>query len=212
MSGGNRKNGFTLLESLFAVSLLAVLATAGLFAIRSQANADFLQKDMSEMDHAAYSILAIISPEIRNAGFYGDSSPVFFVDGGEAVDKAAGRCDPGLSKKDGTDCITFESVKYGGEGSVRKSFFVRENILKMWNSDSSRIQSLTPDGAGVKVEDFQIRFITDGTGVFQNSMESGKPVEAIKVTLTLKSRGSHGNRKDGHIRKTYSAVVNPRNM
>ncbi len=84
--------------------------------------------------------------------------------------------------------------------------------MKLRNSDSSRTQSLTPAEAGIRVEDFQISFLMEGGNDFQNTMESGKAVEAVKITLTLKSRGKHKNEKDGHIRETYSAVANPRNI
>ncbi len=213
MSGESNSRGFTLLEFLFAASLLAVLTAVGLFAIGRQSKTDFFQKDMSEMDHVAYSILEIISLEIKNAGSSGGgASPIFFVDGGGAVEKSGGQCDTKSAKENGTDCITLESLKYGEEKSVKKSFFVKKGVLKLRNSDSSRTQSLTSGESGVRVEDFQIGFLTAGGDDFRDTPESGATVEAVKTTLTLKSRGSHGNKKDGHIRKTYSAVTNPRNI
>lgn len=201
-------------EFLFAVMLLAVLTAVGLFAIRQQSKTDFLHADISEMNHVAYSILDIISLEIRNAGSRGGGvSPIFFVDGGAAVGRGDARCDPDSAKKGGTDCITLESVNYDGDvGAVKKSFFVDKGVLKLRNSDSSRTQSLTPTETGVRVEDFQFGFLNEGGAGFENAPEGGKAVEAVRVTLVLRSRGTHRNEKDGHLRRTYSAVASPRNI
>ena len=201
--------GFTLLEFLFASFLLAVLTTAGLFVLRHQSKSGLTQKTSSEMDHAAYSILAIISREIRSAGgFGGGAPPIVFVDGGGGVRKDGNGCDPLLAKKDGTDCITFESVSYDGSEAVKKTFFVDGGVLKIRNSDSSRTQSLTSADAGVKVEDFQIGFFESGKSDFQDMPENMEDVEAVKVSLTL---SLHGFGSAPEI-KTYSAVASPRNI
>ncbi len=209
----NKARGFTLLEFLFAAFLLAVLTVTGLFAIQRQAKTDFLQKNMSEMDHVAYSILAILALEIRNAGSRSKASPpFFFVDGGEDVDKSLGKCDIKSANTGKTDCITLESVSINNENGIKKSFFVQRGVLKLHNSNRTRTQSLTPDNTGVKVEDFQVNFIMDGDNDFQTSMRDKTKVEAVRITLTLKSRGLHKNRKDAYEFKTYSVVANPRNM
>ena len=209
MFRGNDARGFTLLEFLFASFLLAVLTTAGLFALRHQSKSDLVRKTSSEMDHAAYSILAIISREIRSAGAKGeDVAPIIFVDGGGGVLKDGNGCDPKLAKKDGADCITFESVSYDGKKFIKKSFFVDRGVLKIRNSDSSRTQSLTSADAGVTVEDFQIGFLESGRRDFQEQPKNMENVEAVKVSLTLSLRGLEGAPET----KTYSAVASPRNI
>ena len=209
----NKARGFTLLEFLFAAFLLAVLTVTGLVAVQQQAKTDFLQKDISEMDHVAYSILEMLTLEIRNAGSHSEvSPPFFFVDGGEEVDKNLGKCDIKSANEQKTDCITFESTAFNNKNGIKKSFFVQRGVLKLYNSDKSRTQSLTPDDTGVRVEDFQVNFIMDGDDDFQTSMGNKTKVEAVRITLTLKSRGLHKNRNDAYEFKTYSVVANPRNM
>lgn len=83
--------------------------------------------------------------------------------------------------------------------------------MKIRNGDSSRNQSLTPDGENLLVEDFQIGFFTSAGGGFQNSIHSGETLEAVKITLTLKSSAALKNPANPYEIKTYSVVVNPRN-
>lgn len=201
----NNERGFTLLEFLFAAFLLAVLTTAGLSALSRLSESGLAGKTSSEMDHAAYSILAVISREIRSAGA-GGGAVIVFVDGGRGVAKDGSGCDPGRIKKGGADCVTFGSFSYDGSNPVKKTYFVDGGVLKMRNSDSSRTQSLTSADTGVTVEDFQIGFLESGRTDFQDSPENMKNVEAVKVSLTL---GLHGGKPET---KTYSAVANPRNI
>ncbi len=210
MFHGNKERGFTLLEFIFAAVLVAALPVAGLFAVGRQSKTEALWKNMSEMDHVAYSILSIISDEIKNSGSSGEfQSPIYFVDGGERIDPDGEKCDSQSAKQNGPDCITFESSSYERNRRIKKSFFVENGVLKMRNSDSSKTQSLTSDNGKIGVEDFQIGFLMGGGDGFQGSMDGGEAVEAVKVTITLKSGK---NPSEPYEIKSYSVVANPRNI
>ncbi|QMU55939.1 MAG: prepilin-type N-terminal cleavage/methylation domain-containing protein [Candidatus Mycalebacterium zealandia] len=210
---GNKERGFTLLEFLFSAVLLAVLTAVGLSAISKQSKTQTFLINTSKMDHVAHSILSIISDEIKNSGAYGSGlPPIRFVDGGGKIDRDSRECDPSSAKEGGTDCITFESLSYEGQIAIKKSFFVEKGILKIRNSDSSRNQSLTTGGGELLVEDFQIGFFTSSGGGLQNSVPGGETLEAVKVTLTLKSPAPLQNPGNPYEIKTYSVVANPRNI
>lgn len=206
----NKARGFTVLEFLFAASLLAVLTAAGLFAVRHLSQSGVVRETASAVDHAAYSILETVSLEMKNSGGYGAGSGTFyFVDGGTKTG-ADGKCDPATAKTGGTDCITFESVSYDGKTAIRKSFFVDGGILKLRNSNSSRNQSLTPDSGNAEVEDFQISFLISGSNVFTHNISGADAVEAVRIALTFKYRSGKPGAADKT--KTYSVTVNPRNI
>ncbi|WP_462137536.1 PilW family protein [Candidatus Mycalebacterium sp.] len=209
----NKERGFTLLEFLFSAALLAVLTVVGLSAVSKQSKTQIFLKNTSKMDHVAHSILSIISDEIKNSGSHGNGlPPIRFVDGGRKINKDSRECDPFVSKEGGPDCITFESFSYDGEIAVKKSFFVERKLLRTRSSDNSRNQSLTPKKENLLVEDFQIGFFTNSGDGFQNSVPEGETLEAVKVTLTLKSPAALQNPENPYEIKTYSVVANPRNI
>ena len=195
--------GFTLLEFLFSIFLLAVLTATAMFFIRHQSLGGVTGKTLSEMDYVAHSILTTISREIRGGDY-----PLGFVDGGLGVREGGDGCDPALAEKDGTDCITVRSTPYQGGDGIKKSFFVQESILKMRDSDKQRTQSLTSDESGALIEDFQIGFLMSREKDFQPRLESGGTVEAVKVSIVLKMQGFEEGLSGT---RSYSAVVNPRN-
>ena len=65
---GNRENGFSLIELLFAMAIFLIILAAATSAFISQRKSYKAQEQVAEMTQGARSAMGMLSNEIRQAG------------------------------------------------------------------------------------------------------------------------------------------------
>ena len=170
---GNRENGFSLIELLFAMAIFLIILAAATSAFISQRKSYKAQEQVAEMTQGARSAMDMLSTEIRQAG-YNPANISGFV---------------GIPYSD-LQLQLFADLNGDGDTSDPN-----ENIIYTYDSASANLRINrndvnTEDMAypfAENVEDFSFTYFQgDGVTPVTDTVDNGK-IRQVKITIVVRT-------------------------
>ena len=168
---GNRENGFSLIELLFAMAIFLIILAAATSAFISQRKSYKAQEQVAEMTQGARSAMGMLSNEIRQAG-YNPANISNFV----GIPYSASQLQL--------------LADLNGDGDTSDP---NEKIIYTYDSDNLRINRNdvnTEDMAypfAENVEDFSFTYFQgDGVTPVTDTVDNGK-IRQVKITIVVRT-------------------------